>query len=104
MGPDLISPIITGVVIWQEGEAHKYYNFNSDIVYRASKHALKEMELEITKDEPDLEKHNYHIIAGNNDKFSINIMQIEKNIKDLKLRVNFMGDKPYAELFYKKVD
>ena len=44
------------------------------------------------------------MIAGENDRFKISIKHVEPEISLLKIRVNFMGDKPYAELFYKKVD
>lgn len=104
VGPEIfIAPIVSGVIAWSEGEAHKYYNYNSDTIYRVAKATLSEMELEISKNEI-LENSNYYIVAGNNDKFKITITPYENQISRLSIRVNFMGDKPYAELFYKKLD
>lgn len=102
-GPiDPISPIVTGVVMWKEGEAHKYYPYEAGIVYRASKRALEDMEININKDEP--EEGKYYINAGKEDRLKINIADAKKDISKLSVRINFMGDKPYAELFYQKVD
>lgn len=101
-GIDFITPIVTGVVMWQEGEAHKYYEYNADTIFRASKRALEKMNLEVKEAEQD--GTDYSMIGGNNNKFSIKISQIEPEITKLSLRINFMGDKNYAELFYKHVD
>lgn len=95
----LATPIITGVLVWVQGEATKYYDYNTDVIYRASKHALNKLELEITEDQPT--KQGYFIQA---DKFSVSIEKVKPNITRLQVRVNIMGDKPYAELFYKEVD
>ncbi len=98
-----ISPIVTGVIMWQEGEAHKYYPYNADVVYRATKRALDEMGMAITKDEPK-KSGGHYLIAGKEDPFKINVDNIKDDISLLSVRVNFMGDKDYAELFYSKVD
>lgn len=103
-GPEIfIAPIVSGVIAWSEGEAHKYYTYDSDTIYRVAKSTLSEMGLEISKDDV-LENNHYYIIAGENDKFKITITPYEPEISKLSIRVNFMGDKPYAELFYKKLD
>jgi hypothetical protein len=106
-GPiDPLSPIVSGVIMWIEGEAHKYYSHDSGTIYRSVKRACEELNYQITKDEiPDSSSsQNYYVVAGTNDRFKINIKEIEKNIAKLSVRVNFMGDKPYAELLYQKVD
>jgi Protein of unknown function (DUF3568) len=101
--PMLISPIITGVIMWKDGEARKYYNEESHVLYRASKNSLKELDYPIIKDEKQ-KSEGYYIVAGNNDKFKIVIRQIRPHITEVKIRVNFMGDKTYAELIYKQID
>ena len=102
-GPELlISPIINGVVYWMEGEAHKYYAHDPDAIYRATKRACLDLQHSIETDET--EGNNYYILAGGNDRFKIKIRQVENGITEVKIRVNFMGDKPYAELIYKKID
>ena len=103
-GPEfLIFPIINGVMYWMEGEAHKYYAHDSDVLYRAAKRACVELQHSIDADEPD-ETGDYYIVAGGNDRFKIKIKEVERGISVVKIRVNFWGDKPYAELIYKKID
>jgi len=103
-GPiDPVSPIVSGVVMWIEGEAHKYYSNDSATVYRAVKRACAELNYEISRDDPP-EEGDYYLLAGSKDRFKINIREVEQDITKLSVRVNFMGDKPYAELLYKKVD
>lgn len=102
-GPEiLIGPIVTGVIYWVNGEAHKYYENEPDVVYRATKHALTELGQEITK---DTEKNGeYKVVAGNENRLSISIEKVDKNITRLSIRINYIGDKDFAELVYKKVD
>jgi len=99
----LVSPLVKGVITWVEGEAHKYYNYDSDVVYKAVKRAARELDYEISSDDPPKDG-NYKLVVGNDDRFKISIDRIENNITLVSIRINFMGDKPYAELFYKKID
>lgn len=106
-GIDPITPIVSGILMWVEGEAHKYYHNDSGTVYRAVKRACHELDYDIsTNTPPDSSEgeQSYYLVAGGEDRFKINIRQVEGNITKLSVRVNFMGDKPYAELLYKKVD
>lgn len=103
VAPLLISPIVTGVIMWKDGEAHKYYNEESHTLYRATKISLKELNHPIAKDEPSKDG-SYSILAGEGDKFHIYIRQVKPHITEVRVRVNFMGDKPYAELLYRQID
>jgi len=98
-----IGPGISLVLTWIDGEAHKYYLTDSDILYRSTKRSCNKLGYKIEKDN-DLGDGNYHIIAGNNDRFKINIKHIDNNISKLSVRVNFWGDRPYAELIYSEID
>ena len=97
-----IGPAIQGIVYWIKGEAHKYYEEDADVVYRATKHALNDLNLPISKDE--ITNKRYVIDAGEDNRFHIKIETTDKDLTRLNIRVNFMGDKDYAELIYKKVD
>lgn len=97
-----VGPIVTGYITWKNGEAHKYYEYNNETIQRAIKKSLKALDIPNNKEE--VKNDNYFILAGKNDRFKINIYTIEPNITKLSIRVNFMGDKPYAELIYKHVD
>lgn len=99
----LISPIVTGVIMWKDGEAHKYYNEEANTLYRATKISLKELDHPILKDELTRDGSRY-IVAGDGDKFKITIRKVKSHITDVKIRINFMGDKPYAELIYHQID
>lgn len=100
--PFIASPIVTGVVMWYEGEAHKYYNEEVRTMYRATKIALKELNHPITKDESY--KDGFYIVTGDKDQFKIVLRQVKPHITEVKVRVNFLGDKPYAELLYSQID
>ena len=100
--PLLISPIVTGIVMWKDGEAHKYYNEEAHTMYRATKTSLKELDHSIVTDEQ--KDGDYYIVAGDEDKFKITIRQVKPHITEVKIRINFMGDKPYAELVYHQID
>lgn len=97
-----VSPIVSGVIYWKQGEAFKYYEFDVDTTYRATKRAVGDMELPITVDETT--DGGYRIVADSNDRFKILVERAENNITVVRIRVNTFGDKPYAELIYEKVD
>ncbi len=98
----LVAPIVTGVLKWSGGEAHKYYDSETEAMYRSTKMALKDLDLVITRDEPT--KDGYYIVAGDKNRFKITIKRIAPHITLVSMRVNFMGDKPFAELVYKTID
>lgn len=99
---NIVSPIITGVLTWKDGEAQKYYNEETETMYHSVKSALRELNMEISKDE--VTKNGYYIIAGTKEKFRIRVIKIQPHITKVGVRVNVLGDHPYAELFYKTVD
>jgi hypothetical protein len=106
-GPELLlsplaGPIQEGVVYWAEGEANKYYSESPDVIYRSTKHALAKLNVPILEDKPA--NNDYAILAGEKDKFHIKITVIENNMTRFSIRVNFWGNKEFAELIYKIVD
>ena len=100
--PFVQGPIITGIIMWKQGEARKYYNEELLTIYHATKNSLKELNHKITKDEKT--KEGYYIVAGEKDKFKINIRAAKQKITEVRVRINFMGDKPYADLLYSTID
>jgi hypothetical protein len=101
--PLLLTPIVTGVIYWKEGEARKYYAESSSLIHRATVLALQDLNHEIISDDKNTDG-SYTISAGNDDKFKIKIKMVKPEISEVRIRVNFMGDKPYAELIYKMID
>lgn len=99
----LAGPVVTGVVMWIQGEAHKYYYGDSEMLYRATKHTCEELGYQITRDDPPADG-SYYLIVGANNQFKITIIQADPNIAKVSIRVNFIGDKSYAELIYKRID
>jgi len=96
-------PLIDAYVIWRDGEAHKFYYYDSKVVYRAARRASIKMDMEIEKTLPPNKK-DYKFVAGGNNKFKIHIEHYDLNITRLNVRINFLGDKQFAELFYSLVD
>ena len=97
-----IGPIFSIGVAWMDGEASKYYNSNYCDVAEALREALKELDLPITKNYQKGDIIYFRVDAG--DRFKIKVERVRENITNLKIRVNIMGDKPYAELIFKKID
>lgn len=97
-----VGTVAQGYVMWKKGEATKYYNRDIGTTYRSVKHAADTLNLKITSDK--MVKNEYHLKVGEKDKFQIKIVPTGPNLTQVIIRVNFMGDRPYAELFYKTVD
>lgn len=101
--PFIISPIVTGVIVWKEGEARKYYNEPINTIYRSTKKSLRDLDFNLL-DEKIMENGNFYLEAGDKNKFKITIREVKPKITEIKIRVDFMGDKPYAELLYEQID
>lgn len=102
VAPFVVSPIITGVIMWKQGEAKKYYNDELKTIYRSVKHALNDLDYKILIDEEV--KDGYYLVSGERDRFKIKIKSVKSKITEVSIRINFMGDKPYAELLYSHID
>lgn len=98
-----IAPVISAYVTWQEGEAHAYYATDVNSAYRAVKRALGNLEYNITQDDKT-DYSSYYIVADSNDRFQITVTQVEPYVTKISIRINLMGDKPYAELIYKELE
>lgn len=99
-----ISMIATVGVYWIEGEAHKYYNTDQTVIVRALKETLAELKIPIRKESSD-DNHIYIKAGdGNDDRFSITVLRVKPEITKLSIRVNIMGDHPFAEMIYRHVD
>lgn len=99
---DPISPIINFYLAWKDGEAAAYYNCDEQSAYNAVKRALVDLKYNVASDEAT--SYGHYIAAGNSNKFKIKITRVETNITKISIRINFMGDKPYAELIYSKIE
>lgn len=99
-----IGPIIQIGVMWINGEANKYYNTEQTPIIRAVKDVLDELDMPIQKEEENGAV--YYIQAGDkgSDRFKIKVTAVRHNVTKLSIRVNTMGDKPYAEMIYRHVD
>lgn len=99
----LISPAVTGVLYWANGEAHQYYEQDKHTIYKTTKKVLAELNIPITKDKE--ESNGYSIVAGEKNKFKIHVKTADNSqITKLSIRINTLGDKEYAEFIYKKVN
>lgn len=98
-----VGPIVTGVVMWSNGEARKYYNEDAKTIYKATKMSLKELDYQVLKDDSTKDG-GYYIVTSGKDNFKIYIRRVKPHITEVRIRVNIMGDKPYAELIYNQID
>ena len=99
-----VEPLIQFYLVWKDGEATKYYRYDSDVVYRAMKRSCREMGYTIERDDAPSNAGNYYVVAGHGDRFKIKVEQVKRNISRMKIHVNFLGDKPYAELICNEID
>jgi hypothetical protein len=97
----IIGPIVTGVTYWIQGESHRYFAENKEIILNTTKHVLIENKLEIKN---QYTKNNvYYMDAGVRNRFKIKIETID-NFTRLSMRINTFGDKDYTELLYKQIE
>ena len=92
-----------GYVVWQRGEATKYYAFDLDTTYRAVVRASDQLKLEaaVIKATP---KEGYYLEVKGDHPMHIDILPIEKSITTVVIRIPTFGDKHYVELLYRLVD
>ena len=95
----IIGPVINAYVVWHAGEGHAYYAADSKTAYKAVKRATEHFDYAIHTDDVRGDG-SYYLEVGNNDRFKITITPVEEYITRVSIRINFMGDKPYAELIY----
>lgn len=100
----IVSPVITGYATWKSGEASKYYESSHTRIYNAVKRNCEKLQYKISKEKKLKNDCDYIVAEGENHTFKITIVPVQPNITQVKIRIDFMGDKPYAELFYKKLD
>jgi hypothetical protein len=102
IGP-IVSGITQGVIYWKNGEAQKYYEFEPEIIYNAAKRGATE-DMQMSIDNIEEKDGFYRFYAGENNRFKVKIESVDNNISRLSVRINFMGDKEYTELYFSKVD
>ena len=92
-----------GYVVWNSGEATKYYAFDLDTTYRAVTRASHQLKLEATliKSAP---KEGYSLETKGNAPMHIDILPLEKSVTTVVISIPTFGDKHYVELFYRTVD
>jgi len=97
-----ISPIVTGVIIWKEGRAYKYYDLDEDVMYKAIKRTLKESSIRIIEDK--YTRFGRHIQAQGRDAFSFYIKNMNHGTTEVSLRINTFGNKSYCEMVFSQID
>lgn len=98
-----IGPAVQGYIYWKEGEARKYFKRTPQDVYSAIKlTVLNDLKHEVVS---EMRLNGYDMITrSQNHKFHIHVEQTDPMISVCKVRIDFMGDKPYAELLYRSMD
>ena len=98
----ILSPIISLYIKWVEGEAHAYFAADRDSTHRAVKRALLTLDHPLLQDDL-MRSGDRYLVAGNNDRFKIKVIAVEPYVTRVSIRVNIMGDKPYAEMIYREL-
>jgi hypothetical protein len=93
----------SGYVIWNSGEATKYYAFDLDTTYRAVMRASDQLKLEATLIK-SAQKEGYSLETKGNVPMHIDILPLEKSVTSVVINISTFGDKHYVELFYSLVD
>lgn len=99
----IIGPAVQGYIYWREGEARKYYKNSPEEVFSAIKlTVLNDLKHEIVTEQ---RINGYEMLTkSQNHKFLIRVEQTDPMVSVCKIRIDFMGDKPYAELLYRSMD
>jgi hypothetical protein len=100
----VVGPIIQAYVVWKDGEGTKYYKREGYEVYQGLKIVLHNLEQKVTQDDIKTPGNFYLLTKSSKHSFKINVVQADKGVTALKIRIDFMGDRPYAELIYKTLD
>lgn len=98
----LLSPVATGIVVWKDGRAYKYYDIDEAVVCRAVRRSCKDLGLRLVDDKPS--KHGRYMLYYGKDSLSFYIKGIRGGITEASLRVNTFGNKPYCEMIFDKID
>lgn len=97
-----LSPIVTGVVIWKEGRAHKYYDLDVDVVHRAVRNTIREMNMTLVYDTKV--SGGWDLCGRSGDNFYFSVRSARSGLCDLSLRINTFGNKSLSETIIKRVD
>jgi hypothetical protein len=92
-----------GYVVWNSGEATKYYASDLDPTYRAVMQASDRMKLEatVTKSAP---KEGYSLETKGNVPMHIDVLPLENSMTAVVIKISIFGDKHYVDLFYNIID
>jgi hypothetical protein len=93
----------SGYVVWERGEATKYYAFDLDTTYRAVMGASDQLKVETTLIKSAPEK-GYSLEAKGKFPMHIDILPVDKSVTKVVTRIPAFGDKHYVELFYSFID
>ncbi len=94
----------SGYVIWESGEATKYYAFDLDTTYRAVMRASDQLKIETTLIKSAAAEEGYSLEAKGNFPMHIDIIPVDKSVTKVVTSIPIFGDKHYVELFYSFVD
>lgn len=93
----------SGYVVWNSGEATKYYAFDLDTTYRAVMRASDQLKIETTSIKAAHEE-GYSLEAKGKFPMHIHIIPLDKSVTKVVTSIPNFGDKYYVELFYSFVD
>ena len=100
--PFRTQPVVSGVVVWRNTEANKYYSEDITTLYKSTKMALKELDCVIIEDKT--ERNSFYLKVGAEGAFTIKIYEINQQKNNIKIKVNLPANIPYADIIYNQID
>jgi len=92
-----------GYTVWKGAEATKYYSADLQTVHDAVKRSCDQMKLGTTTLSASAE-YGYTLETKGNKPLRVSVLPVEKNITKVVVDIGVLGDKEYAELFYRTIE
>lgn len=97
----LLSPVVTGIVIWKDGRAYKYYDLDQVVVCRAIKRSCGDIGMRLVEEKNG--RYGRYMLYHGKDSLSFYI-KTTRGVTEASLRVNTFGNKPLCEMIFEKID
>ena len=98
----VVGTVFDGYVGWKGHQAVKYYAEDVVTMRRAVLQSSQQLHLKIVRKSPDVNRNSLELKCK--EPLQIEILQFEKKVTKVMIKVNLGGDKQFAEFFYHRID
>jgi hypothetical protein len=94
-----------GYTVWRSFEATRYYAYNVETTYRAVKRSASQLKLK-TAASANPPKKGYALETKGDNPLEISVLPAEEkvNVTKVVIKIALLGDRQYAEMFFKTID